>query len=95
MIKEYFKEKLKTKKSTNKHLKSIDESLKEIKNQLDRYEYLQEQTNKYKTKVKTEHDKYNQLLFDSTSQIDELIKERNSLAKKNKKLEKELKNVQV
>lgn len=90
LIQNYLNKILKTKQSINKHLNNIDLSLEEIKNTLDKYEYLQEQTNNYKVKLSKEKKIHIESEIKNNEKVYELNKEIKLLKKQNRKLEKQL-----
>lgn len=99
MIKEYLKETIETKRS-------LKETIRQLKNQIDTMmktmndkklneEYAIEQQNKFKSKAEEEHKKFCILEIQSVKREEKLKKEIRSLKRENKKLLKELENVQM
>lgn len=99
MIKEYLKETIETKKSLkeeNRLLKNqIDSIMKTLNDKKLNEDYALGQANKYKSKVEEEHKKFCILEIQSSKKVSELEKEIRTLKRENKKILKELENVQM
>lgn len=99
MIKEYLKETIETKRSLkeeNRLLKNqIDSMMKTLNDKKLNEDYALGQANKYKSKIEEAHKKLCILEIQSAKKVSELEKEIRTLKRENKKILKELENVQM
>lgn len=99
MIKEYLKETINTKRNLKETIRTLENQIDSIMKTLNdkklNEDYALGQANKYKSKVEEEHKKLCILEIQSAKKVNELEKEVRTLKRENKKLLKELENVQM